>query len=325
MPHTKIAQNFLDNQSSAIFSGDLGAYLKSLALPCRRQTLTHDSLVETEQQVTEGLEAYRRMLTSHHVNLFYRRIRKVRQLSKRYIDMIYICHYLKDATHVIPPYEGRSVIALSGDTWRMIENERLLNTAGPSAYIQTIVPVDAGQISFPEFDIRCQDLDPLVTYQSYLDQRTQSEQECDFDAFLALTNLPHHVHYASYDSRVDDTERLRTFFDAIQKMHNGEVGDQTARRAEKAEFVGPDMLVGYHSTHVSKNGMPVSAPVSSRMILKLTETGWKLVSVSNAIENETYAFDMHVPGEELMTDIDIQKRTKEWPSLQRRRTQTASM
>ena len=319
MPHRQIAADFIARQTTAIFENDLEAYMDTVSLPYRRLSLTHDALVETEAQVRNNLNNASENVAAHTVNLLFRQPRSVRKLSERYIEIIYTSHHLKDATHMVQPYEGRGVITLIDDKWRMIESEQQLKM-GWNAELQTSFVEQYAPLEHAADDIRTTGIRPKETYQEHLDAIARSELEDDFEQYVSYLQFPHTAHSQSMDKVLERPEDVRPFFEMIKRTWNGDVGDRLSRTCNQAEFIGSDLLVGYHTGRAYRNGAEIIEPVHSRMILQWFGDRWKLLSVANSIVNKEYPFDMYTPGDKLMTDLDIQRRTMEWPSFLRKRT-----
>lgn len=313
-------QTILDYQSGVISTCDIVQYLETVSLPYRRLSLTHDALLESEADVKTGLISYVNSAKTAGIDLFYRELGPVRHLSANYVEGLYTAHQMCRANHAIPPYTGRFVLARQGRAWRMIESERQLVTQGWAADLNASTSNYAMPIEFAENDVRLQGLDPLATYQAHLDAIAASEVADDFETYCSYLRFPHTTHSMRVDNVIKGPEDIRPFFDMIKKTRNGEVGDRLERTAEQAEFLGSDLLVGYHTGRAFKNGWPAIEPVSSRMILQRNNDRWQLISVANTIQNKEYPFDMYAPGDELSTDIDIQRRIREWPSFLKKRT-----
>lgn len=315
-----ISNDFLDRQTRAIFECDIQAYLDTVSMPYRRLSLSHDALLETVDHVQIGLNSYAESAATAGINLFYRKLEVVRNVGSRYIEGIYAAHQMRNANYVIPPYRGRFVLRKIGSSWKMIESERQLITRGWAADLNASVAEIEVPVAFAKEDIRSSDRDPLEEYQRHLDAIAKAEVNDDFSTYCSYLRFPYTAHSMQMDSVIQNTASARPFFDMIKKTRNGEVGDHLDRKVEKAEFLGANLMVGYHVGRAFKHGQEVIEPVLSRMILQIHKGRWQLLSVANTIRNKKYPFDMYAPGDELMTDIDIQKRTRKWPSFLKKRT-----
>jgi len=319
----RIAERFLNRQSDIIFAGDTEAYLETVSLPCRRMSLSYDAVVETEDQMRAGITAHQATIKSLGINLFVRRLKASRLLGKRYLEAIYSSHHLRGGTHMIAPYEGRVVLSSEGDDWRMIESQRQIQTSGWAADFKTGQTGTTPPVTFACDDVRDTQCDPMLAYQRFLDATCAAESDNDFGSYAAHRMFPYTAHADDFDHVIETPEDMRPFFDRIRRMHDGSEGDRMTRTATRAEFVGADLLVGYHTARFYLRGAETREPVASRMILKFVNGTWRLASVANAIHTTTFPWEDFASGAALTTDIDIQKRTLEWPNSLRRQTPTA--
>ena len=318
----RIAEDFLEKFINALTSSGTEGVLRFTEIPYRRMSLTHDTLIENEAQANADISAFSQSLDALGVNMAHRQVLDARPLGARYVEFIHETHLFKDGAPIIRPYETRIVLLRKANDWRAIEIEWNLKTTGWAADLSINTTEHRKSVAFGREDIRGYGLDPMASYQAHLDAIALSEENDDFERYCSYLRFPHTAHSQEMDNVIETPEQVRPFFDMIKKTRNGEVGDQLERTCDWAEFLGSDLLVGYHTGRAYKNGVEVIEPVTSRMILQLEDDRWQLLSVANSIRNKEYPFDMYAPGDELLTDMDIQKRTREWPSFLRKRTPT---
>ena len=319
----KLAEAFLEEISRAGQDGDIETIVGMAAIPYRRLTQTHDMLIESDADCRRDVVAYLDNLEALGTDLAHRRVREARPFGGRYIEFIYETQLLSKGRYVIQPFETRMVLLRKPEGFKMIELEWSLETFGWTSGFRVNPIRNLGPLSFGREDIRGYGLDPMASYQTHLDAIAKSEIERDFETYCSYLRFPHTAHSMQMDNIFKNPEDVWPFYDMIQRTFNGEVGDRLERTCDWAEFLGSDLLVGYHTGRVYKNGVEVIEPVTSRMILQLNDDRWQLLSVANTIKNKQYPFDMYAPGDKLLTDLDIQKRTIEWPSFLRKRTPAA--
>ena len=126
--------------------------------------------------------------------------------------------------------------------------------------------------------------------------------------------MPYTSHGNALDTLTSSPEDVRPFFDLTVNMTNGDTADTFERTAQSAQFLGPNIICGYHDSLFLKAGQKAIPPIKSRMILKHTGMGWKLKHVTNAIANPKYPFGTPEPTTALPTHREIQERTKSWPT-----------
>ncbi|MEM6760965.1 MAG: hypothetical protein AAF601_15935 [Pseudomonadota bacterium] len=318
-----IVQSFLDRQSEFILAGDLGGYLSTISLPHRRLTLTHDALIETPQQAEQNFAVSGATLRSLGIDLFMRHLETSRRLGPDYVEGIYVSHLWRGSSRGLPSYEGRVVLGRRAGDWRMVENERSIRTIGSAVNFNAMQQEKAPDIAFVKGDVRETGADPAEVYASYLAALSDSERAGDFDAYLAMMRMPLTAHWHARDVIVAKPEDCRQFFDMVKQTYTGEVSDDLERRISHAEFVGADMLVGYHTAHAVRDGRDVMDAVASRYVLKFSEGRWRAMNIANALTGHDTPSAIHAPRAPLPMDLDIQERTKEWPNFLRTRTVTA--
>lgn len=292
-------------------------FLETVALPYRCLSLSQNALVETPEQVKDVVMDYSHTIRSFGAEHLVPRLQMGRRLGSDYLEGIYEVHSLGGTTQPIPPYDARAVYARRGAGWRMIETERHIVTTGWMAGI--CLTQGSGTDSYPGFakgDMRGLGQSPRAIYQGFLDALSQAERIVDFDGYMDLLHLPVTAHRNRMDTTFCTLEDCRAFFDMMCKTHSGDISDTLERRADKAELLGADLLVGYHTVRTIKDGVDVVDPVSSRMALKFVAGAWRLISVANTLTNTSYPFDMYQSGATLPTDLDIQKRTLKCPNSQ---------
>ncbi|MEL7091287.1 MAG: hypothetical protein AAFN94_06090 [Pseudomonadota bacterium] len=319
----EIVQSFLDRQSDLILAGDADGYAKTVLLPHRRLTLTHDALIETPQQTNATLRQSAEGLRNLGIDLFMRHLETSRWLGRDYVEGIYVSHLWRGSSLALPSYEGRVVLARRDGGWRMVENERAIRTIGGAVNFTAMQQHAGPDISFIKGDVRESGADPLRVYVDYLGTLGTTERENDFDGYMQMMRLPLTAHWHARDIIITQPEDCRPFFDMVRRTYDGEVSDDLVRRVSHAEFVGADMLVGYHTAHALRDGAETMDAVASRYILKFIKGRWQAMNIANALSGDDTPSALEAPRAPLPTDLDIQERTKEWPNFLRTRTVTA--
>ena len=319
----EIVQSFLDRQSDLILAGDEDGYAETVSLPHRRLTLTHDALIETPRQAQANLRQSAGGLRNLGIDLFMRHLETSRRLGRDYVEGIYVSHLWRGSSLALPSYEGRVVLSRRTGRWQMVENERAIRTIGGAVNFFALQQHAAPDISFIKGDVRESGADPVRIYSEYLDTLGTAEREDDFGAYMQMMRLPLTAHWHKRDVMITKPEDCRPFFDMVRRTYDGEVSDDLVRRVSHAEFVGADMMVGYHTAHAVRDGADAIEAVASRYILKFIKGRWQVMNIANALSGDDTPSAIHAPRAPLPTDLDIQERTKEWPNFLRTRTVTA--
>lgn len=311
-----ILQDVVDAQSEALLKGDTDIMMQTLSFPYRRITANSDMIIENEADLRAGVDAYHNSICGMGVNHVIRLATTAEFLSAQYIEGFYVTHLLRNASAMLPAYESRIILRFVDEAWRVVEIQN-----GLSGHGWPIKLLNVNAATLPrdgicrQDDIRRTSTTPIMLYQRFLDALTQATIQQDFNAYLSLCDLPYTSHNDTFDTQLSSPNEVRPFFDMTVRMIDGTQADTFTRKAENAQFLGPDTICGYHNSLFSKAGTPVMGPIKSRMILKRRGIQWKLKHVTNAVANPTFTYIAPEPTEALLTHREIQERTKSWPTL----------
>ncbi len=310
-----ILQDMLDIQSRALLAGDVATVRGTVLLPCRQIMTGGELIVETEADFERNVTAFSGSLHSLGVNQFIRLVTEAEFLSDDYIQGYYVTHALRNAAAMVPSYDNRVVLQNRQGAWRVIEEESTL--AALTWPIDLLRVSDRGLLptQAPRNDVRRTSASPLSLYQGFVDSLTAATLTDDFDAYCALCDMPYTSHSDHVDTQIRTPEDIRPFFDMTVQIVSGQDADTMARVATSAQFLGADLICGYHDTIFTKDGSDSLPPVKSRMILRRDGVQWKLKHVTNALANPSYPYTAPEPTEALLTHREIQERTKSWPTL----------
>lgn len=309
-------QEVLDQQSRALLDDDEDAMRATVNLPYRRLTMDADVIVERDEDLQKDVNTYSYSLRSLGVNHLIRLATDAEFLNQTLIEGHYVTHALCNATPMVPSYLNRVMMQNFDGVWKVIEIASEVASQGWPINLLHVAGAGSGSVrnSKVEYDPRRDVQHPLPVYQRFLDRLTDATVTQNFDAYIALCDLPFSSHGNALDTLMSSPEDVRPFFDLTVDMINGDTADTFVRNAETAQFVGPDIICGYHHSLFLKGGQRAIPPIKSRMILKHTGMGWKLKHVTNSIANATYPYTAPEPTRALPTHREIQERTKSWPT-----------
>lgn len=154
-------------------------------------------------------------------------------------------------------------------------------------------------------------LHPIVIYQTYIDDISRINMTFDTEAWLDASEYPYNVHTDVMDKTIQTRDEARHFFEMISKMIRDQGIDSFRRVAEHAEFVDPSMIIGHHMTYLQKGGTDVVTPMASRMVIRNTSGIWRMISVTNAISNKQYPYEMPEPSDGLLPMANIAARNEQ--------------
>ena len=308
-----IYQRLLDTISTALLAQDVETIRAHVKLPYVRRTLTAEAIVETEEDLAQGMLAYARSLTNLGVNSYISLASEAEFLSPHYIQGFHVTHALKNATRVIRSFSNRCIIQNDRGVWKLMEHDSALkSTTWP--FNMLLVPRLDADILRKEIDpddVRRTAAEPLAIYQQFLDSLTASNMAKDFDAYCSLCSFPFTSHQATTDKTIHTPEDIRPFFDWVGELLDTHKVDRFERRGERAEFISGNRLCGYHSGRMYYKGKVIVGPIRSRMILERHSTKWLLKSVTNSVTNDQLAYLVPDAADSLVTIREIQERQKQ--------------
>lgn len=311
-----ILQDLLDRQSETGKSGEIDAMMKLYSLPYLHESLDCRIVLETQEDLRIGLEAFYEALRVKGVTQSIRLVSCADYLSPNYIDGTYVTHLLHNSRPVGRSFSNRTVIRRTDDGWKLTQT---INGFSHKVWPIRVFYVPEDQPEFdrdtPE-DARRDALEPLAIYQSFINRMTQANVAGDKDGYLSMCELPMWMHMDETDRQIDDKQGIYDFCDAVTKLLQDNGIEDFLRIADHAEFVSANEICGYHTAHFLRGGEPAVDPVKSRLLLRRKGTRWYLHSVTNSIKYGEHPFSDPVPTKDLKTLLDIQKRTKTWPTLQ---------
>ena len=311
-----ILQELLDRMSETGKSGELTDMMQLYSLPFLHEAIDARVMLETREDLRIGLEAFYETLRAKGVTQIIRLVSQADYLSPNYIDGTFVSHQLHNSRPIMRSYTNRAVIRRTDEGWRLTQ---IVNGFSHKIWPIRVFyvpdePVEAEERS-PD-DVRREALEPLAIYQSFINRMTQANVTGDKDGYAAMCQLPYWMHMDEGDSLIDDVAGIHAFCDDLSKMLERHEVEDMLRIADHAEFVSADEICGYHTAHFLRDGKPVIDPIKSRLLLRRKGTRWFLHSVTNSIKYTERMYQNPIPTKDLVTQLDIQKRTKTWPTLQ---------
>lgn len=306
-----ILQDLLDAMSLAARSDDYDAVLSYYSLPYLHRALDSKVMLETREDLRIGVEAFYKALVAKGADQIIRLASNATYLSPNYIEGVYVTHLLVNSVPVTRSFTNRTIIRRTPDGWKLAET---FNGFSHKIWPIRVFYVPDEPLSYPdasEDDARRSAMEPLAIYQSFINAMTRTNVSGDFEAYCKHCMFPHTIHANNHDGINETPEAAREFFFSLLDILVEHDIQDFVRIADYAEFVSADEICGYHMAHFLRDGQSGLPPVRSRMILKRSGTQWYMSSVTNSLENEEYPYRHLVPASELVTQLAIQKRTKQ--------------
>ena len=310
-----IYQSLLDGSADAALSGDVETLSKFVSLPIRHTRGGQSVLIETPEDFAIGRISFSQSLRAYGVNQFIRLTSEAEYLSEDYIEGHHVTHALRNATPVVPSFASRMVIKRIGDAWKVTEVEStIVGDTWPLKILK--LPSDPlARCDGVTDDARRKSSEPLSLYQTFLNGMTRANVTQDFDSYCKLCKFPFSTHGASHDVIIHGPSDVKPFFEMLTALIEDNKLDDFLRIADHAEFISGDQMCGYHTSRFLRDGNDALAPIKSRMILRRVGIRWFIESITNAISNDQFPYNVPIAENDLVTQREIQERTKTWPNL----------
>lgn len=307
-----IYQETLDTLSNAIMTGDAPTALARTKLPHLRRTLSSETVVETEEDLVNGLLTYGEALKGQGATNLVRLAIDAEFLSENYIAGHHMTHTLCDAKPVIESYANRMVLTRDKGVWKMLEIDSMLNNLHWPIYIPRLQQDAANKIPPPppKDDARTLAIEPLAIYQKFIDELSDATNRNDFELYCSHLLFPYSSHTETSDTIVTSAEDVRPFFEMLRDTLTEKSCDHILRRAKDAEFISSNLICGYHATEFCAGDACMFGPIQSRMVLQRLGKNWYLKSVTNSLQNTTFPYLVPKPSDALVTLRTIQERTR---------------
>lgn len=309
-----IYQDWLDATAPAILTNDLEVLANHIALPYRHQAGGASVIIETREDLDYGQTTFANSLRANGVNHFIRLAQNAEFLSTDYIEGHHRTHILSNARRVVPSFTDRMVLRRFAERWKMVELSVPQNSASWPVKVLRRNAIEDALPEQSDEDARRGPMEPLAIYQGVLDKLDQSNAARDFSGFAALFSYPCTFHTSSRDHHIATRGDMATVFEGIQTMLDTNKVDCLTRTGTLAEFISGNEILGYHTSRFLKDGEDVLDPLRTRLILHRTGTDWRCRSFTNSVENEHLPYEKPVLSKTLVTQREIQERTKKWPT-----------
>ena len=131
---------------------------------------------------------------------------------------------------------------------------------------------------------------PQVNFQDWLDFRTKTFFDADFEANRALVQLPIAVTTRTSVMIVETEVNLRSGFDAWVKMLRSQGATDMVCSVTSVVDLADDMIAGQFITRILRNATAVCPPYYSTATLRLIDGQWRAVSVATGLSNRSWPF-----------------------------------
>lgn len=304
-----IYQDWLDTMYPAILGGDMDVIARHVSLPYLHRSQDRRLVIETRKDMETGFTSFMQMLRGLKVDKVIGLATVAEYLSDDYIEGQHVVHALRNTVAALPLHTNRAVLRRGTTNWKLSEIEFGFSHGDWPIQVIHVAERSPAHRSVKD-DVRRESTQPLALYQRFLNALTRANVTGDFGAYCRLLDFPYSFHSIGRDMIAEGPEEVRPHFDMVTGLLRENRIEEFARIADHAEFLSSNMICGYHSTRMMRGGTDALEPIRSRMILHRHGTRWFLKSVTNAVKDDTFPYGQPVVASDLVTEIEIQKRTK---------------
>jgi hypothetical protein len=117
-------------------------------------------------------------------------------------------------------------------------------------------------------------MNPLTIYQTALNVVSDAVLVGDFEAYVAMIDLPYLIHTATADILVSTREDLSPTFDALSRGLRERGVTHYERVARAADYASRDRIEGWHHTHLLVDGASIAYPHVAGHALVRRDDAW---------------------------------------------------
>lgn len=144
-----------------------------------------------------------------------------------------------------------------------------------------------------------------IDFQAWVDARSKSFLDQDFDAHLELVQVPFAIATRTAVLVVPDLDELRIGFDSWSDMLRSQKATDMICTARQVDSIHDDMISGTFDTEILRDAVRVCDPYRSTATLRCIDGKWKAISIANGLTNSTWPFvlpnvDRDSGGQELI-------------------------
>ena len=117
-------------------------------------------------------------------------------------------------------------------------------------------------------------MNPLEVYQQAIDIVSRAVLADDFETYATCFDFPYLIRTADTHFVAHGPDDLEETFRTVARALARRGVTHYERIARDAEYVRPDRIVGWHFTHMMRDGVRIIAPHASSQILVLRNGRW---------------------------------------------------
>ncbi len=125
-------------------------------------------------------------------------------------------------------------------------------------------------------------------YQDLLDRICDAYFSGDFSAFKAAIQVPHVYKTEGQEQHIESYEQMQQAFDCFCDYLQGVGVTDFIRTCTGAMELGPNRILGGHTTELLRNGARLREPYTVWATLELIDGNWMVTSSENAISDTAW-------------------------------------
>ena len=131
-------------------------------------------------------------------------------------------------------------------------------------------------------------MDAAKVLQDYLDAVSVAVLADDWATYRVAMHLPCHIVSHDENKVIETDDDLKAAFDMFCDTLRFQRVTDYIRLVYTASMLDPDLISGSYVSHLIAGGQRIMPPFKSQMTLRLVESRWGAVSVTNALANSRW-------------------------------------
>lgn len=125
--------------------------------------------------------------------------------------------------------------------------------------------------------------DPSAIYQDWLDGASDHLFNGRIDAFVEMIGLPFMMRTIGAETLLETSEQVSTDAANVTEALRSNAVTHYIRLVQNAHYLQPDVIEGWHTTHVLRNALNVVPSYSNRMVMRCVDGVWKVTEAEHEL------------------------------------------
>lgn len=125
--------------------------------------------------------------------------------------------------------------------------------------------------------------DPSTIYQDWLDEASLHLMEGRIDAFVLMVGLPFMMRTVGAETLLETADEVALDAANLTEAFRSQNVTNYIRLVQNAHYLQPDVIEGWHSSHVLRNALNVVPSYSNRMVMRNVDGKWKVTEAEHEL------------------------------------------